>query len=101
MTNFTASLKSRGLAFVDDGSAVRAGGGIPRASADRIVDGQLSGEAIQQQLGALEAQASRTGRALGSGFAYPVTLDEAASGPPVSPPAATSWRRPRRVMARR
>ena len=78
MTNFTAALKSRGLAFVDDGSAVRAGGGIPRASADRIVDGQLSGEAIQQQLGALETQASRTGRALGSGFAYPVTLDEAA-----------------------
>ena len=78
MTAFTAALKSRGLAFVDDGSAVRAGGGIPRASADRIVDGQLSGEAIQQQLAALETQASRTGRALGSGFAYPVTLDEAA-----------------------
>jgi polysaccharide deacetylase 2 family uncharacterized protein YibQ len=78
MATFTGALKGRGLAFVDDGSAARAGGGIPRATADRIVDEQLSGEAIQMQLGALETQASRTGRALGSGFAYPVTLEAAA-----------------------
>lgn len=78
MNTFAGALKGRGLAFIDDGSAARAGGGIPRASADRVVDEQLSGEAIDQQLAALEAQASRTGRALGSGFAYPVTLDEAA-----------------------
>ncbi len=78
MSAFTGSLKNHGLAFIDDGSAGRVGGGIPRASADRIVDSQLAGEAIEQQLSALETQASRTGRALGSGFAYPVTLDEAA-----------------------
>jgi polysaccharide deacetylase 2 family uncharacterized protein YibQ len=78
MTTFTGALKGRGLAFVDDGSAARTGGGIPRATADRIVDEQLSGEAILAQLSALETQASRTGRALGSGFAYPVTLDQAA-----------------------
>ncbi|HEX7760258.1 MAG TPA: divergent polysaccharide deacetylase family protein [Caulobacteraceae bacterium] len=78
MSAFTGALKNRGLAFIDDGSAGRIGGGIPRASADRIIDSQLAGEAIEQQLSALETQASRTGRALGSGFAYPVTLDEAA-----------------------
>jgi len=78
MTGFTGVLKNHGLAFIDDGSASRAGGGIPRASADRIVDAQLSAEAVEQQFGALEAQATRTGRALGSGFAYPVTLEAAA-----------------------
>ncbi len=78
MTTFAGALKGRGLAFVDDGSAGRTGGGIPRATADRVVDEQLSGDAIQLQLAALETQASHTGRALGSGFAYPVTLDEAA-----------------------
>jgi polysaccharide deacetylase 2 family uncharacterized protein YibQ len=78
MTTFTGALKNRGLAFLDDGAARGVSGGIPRASADRIVDDQLSGEAIQLQLSALETQASRTGRAFGSGFAYPVTLDQAA-----------------------
>jgi polysaccharide deacetylase 2 family uncharacterized protein YibQ len=75
---FEGELHARGLAFVDDGSAARIGGAIPRASADRIVDDQLDGAAIEAQLTALETQASRSGRALGSGFAYPVTLEEAA-----------------------
>jgi hypothetical protein len=75
---FEANLRQRGLAFVDDGSAARIGGALPRASADRIVDDQLDGLAIDAQLTALETQASKTGRALGSGFAYPITLDEAA-----------------------
>ncbi|MBV9996098.1 MAG: divergent polysaccharide deacetylase family protein [Caulobacteraceae bacterium] len=74
----TDDLRQRGLAFVDDGSAARIGGGLPRASADRIVDDQLDGPAIEAQLGALETQASRAGKALGSGFAYPVTLETAA-----------------------
>ncbi|HWA63358.1 MAG TPA: divergent polysaccharide deacetylase family protein [Caulobacteraceae bacterium] len=78
MSGLTGVLKSRGLAFVDDGSAARTGGGIPRLSADRVVDNQLSADAIEAQLSALETQASRTGRALGSGFAYPVTLETAA-----------------------
>jgi polysaccharide deacetylase 2 family uncharacterized protein YibQ len=78
MSVFENELKQRGLAFIDDGSASHVGGGLPRASADRIVDDQLDGGAIDAQLGALETQASRNGQALGSGFAYPITLQEAA-----------------------
>jgi|KBSSwiStaDraftv2_1062776.scaffolds.fasta_scaffold08132_7 uncharacterized protein len=75
---FTGGLRSRGLAFIDDGQAARKGGGLPRASADRIVDNQLSETAIDQQLSALEVTASQRGQALGSGFAYPVTLTQVA-----------------------
>ena len=74
---FETDLRQRGLAFIDDGSAARVGGAIPRASADRIVDDQLDGATIEAQLTALETQAQRSGQALGSGFAYPVTLAEA------------------------
>jgi hypothetical protein len=74
MGAFTGALRTRGLAFIDDGSAARRGGGIPRASADKIIDDQLAGEAIDQQLLALEASALQHGQALGSGFAYPVTI---------------------------
>ncbi len=42
-----------------------------------MVDDQLDGRAIEAQLAALETQAQRTGQALGSGFAYPITLAEA------------------------
>ncbi len=77
MSVFENELKQRGLAFIDDGSASHVGGGLPRASADRIVDDQLDGSAIDAQLGALETQATRNGQALGSGFAYPITLQEA------------------------
>ena len=76
MSAFTADLRSRGLAFVDDGSAARRGGGLPRASADRVVDDQLAGDAIDKQLLALEASALQNGQALGAGFAYPITLAE-------------------------
>ncbi|MFO1015758.1 MAG: divergent polysaccharide deacetylase family protein [Caulobacteraceae bacterium] len=75
MATFTSALGQRGLAFIDDGSAVRTGGGVPRASADRIIDDQLSAEAIAAELSTLEATATRGGKALGSGFSYPVTLD--------------------------
>lgn len=77
MATFASALRSRGLAFIDDGTASTAGGGILRASASRIIDDQLSASAIEQQFAALETQASRNGSALGSGFAYPVTLEEA------------------------
>ena len=77
MATFASALRARGLAFIDDGTAAAAGGGIPRASASRIVDDQLSAPAIENQLAALESQASHSGSALGSGFAYPVTLEEA------------------------
>ena len=74
---FTGAVKKRGLAFLDDGQAARVhGSGLPRASADRVVDDQLSGEAIGRQLLALEAAAQERGRAMGSGFAYPVTVQQ-------------------------
>ncbi len=79
MGALTGALRGRGLAFLDDGSAAKRGGGLPRASADRIIDDQLSGEAIDQQLLALEAGALQHGQALGSGFAYPVTLTQVAA----------------------
>lgn len=75
---FEADLRQRGLAFVDDGSGAGIGGALPRASADRIVDDQLDGAAIEAQLTALETEAARSGKAMGSGFAYPITLEEAA-----------------------
>ncbi|MHB8529959.1 MAG: divergent polysaccharide deacetylase family protein [Caulobacteraceae bacterium] len=78
MANFEAILKNRGLAFIDDGQAAHSGGGIPRASANRVIDDQLSGPAINQQLAALESEARKSGAALGSGFAYPITLEETA-----------------------
>ena len=72
---FAGVLKSRGLAFIDDGSASRAARAMPyRASAVRIVDEQLSGEAIDKRLLTLEALSLQHGQALGAGFAYPVTL---------------------------
>ena len=77
MGTFENDLRQRGLAFIDDGSASHIGGGIPRASADRVVDDQLDGPTIEAQLTALETQAQRSGQALGSGFAYPITLAEA------------------------
>lgn len=71
--------KGRGLAFVDDGSAARrTGGGVARASAERVIDAQLSRPAIDQQLLALESSAGQRGQALGSAFAYPVTLESVA-----------------------
>jgi hypothetical protein len=76
MTAFAADLRQRGLAFVDDGSAARRGGGVPRASADRVIDDQLASDAIDKQLLALEASALQNGQALGAGFAYPLTLAE-------------------------
>jgi polysaccharide deacetylase 2 family uncharacterized protein YibQ len=75
---FAGALRARGLGFIDDGAASRQGGGIPRATADRVIDDQLSRASIERQLAALEAGALQRGHALGSGFAYPVTLELAA-----------------------
>jgi polysaccharide deacetylase 2 family uncharacterized protein YibQ len=74
MGAFMADLRARGLAFVDDGSAARRNGDLPRASADRVIDDQLAGDAIDKQLLALEASALQNGQSLGAGFAYPITL---------------------------
>ena len=50
MDTLASGLRRRGLAFVDDGSAIQKGGGIPRASADRIIDEQLGADAIGRKL---------------------------------------------------
>lgn len=77
MNALIAALRSRGVGFVDDGQAGRRGGsGAPRASADTVIDDQLSAEGIDQQLVKLEGAASQHGQALGAGFAYGVTLDK-------------------------
>jgi hypothetical protein len=76
MNALAADLRQRGLAFLDDGSAAKRGGGLPRASADRVVDDQLDSDAIDKQLLALEASALQNGQALGAGFAYPITLTQ-------------------------
>ena len=74
---FTGAVKRRGLAFLDDGQGARIqSSGLPRASADRVIDDQLSGEAVSHQLLALEAEAKEQGHAFGSGFAYPVTVQQ-------------------------
>ena len=79
MTSFASALKGRGLGFIDDGSAARrAMIGLPRASADTVVDEQLSQDQIDRQLAGLEAAAGKSGQAMGFGFAYPVTINEAA-----------------------
>ena len=75
---FASASRGRGLAFVDDGGAARRGGGLPRATAERVIDDKLSGPAIDQQLAALESGAQQRGAALGAGFAYPVTLEKVA-----------------------
>lgn len=74
-TALTSSLKARGLGFIDDGQGKALnGGGLPRASAEKMIDTRLSRAAIDNQLLALEAAALQKGQALGAGFAYPVTV---------------------------
>jgi polysaccharide deacetylase 2 family uncharacterized protein YibQ len=73
---FASALRQRGLGFIDDGSAAGRGGGEPRASAERVIDQDLDSGSIDQQLQGLEASAQQHGKALASGFAYPVTLQE-------------------------
>lgn len=76
MTAFMMSLRQRGLAFVDDGTASKKTlPGLPRISADTVVDADLSPESIQKQLVLLESTAGQHGQSLGSAFAYPLTLE--------------------------
>jgi polysaccharide deacetylase 2 family uncharacterized protein YibQ len=75
-------LKKRGLMFVDNQAAaddvaavVAHATGLPWARADRRLDGEATGDAIDQALAALEIVATQGGAALGLGALYPVTLD--------------------------
>jgi len=73
-TTFLATLKARGIGFIDDGQARDAQGAWARATADRVVDNQINAQAILAQLTGLEATAKTRGQALGTGMAFPVTL---------------------------
>jgi len=77
------ALKSRGLVFAGNAIGprtafgVEAGrAGLPFTPADRIIDVQRDANAIDEQLLNLEALALQNGSALGSGFAFPVTIDQ-------------------------
>ena len=77
------ALKQRGLVFVGNALGprtafgVEAGrAGLPFTSADRIIVVQQDAEKIDEQLLNLEALALQNGSALGSGFAFPVTIDQ-------------------------
>ena len=76
MTAFLTVMRQRGLAFIDDGAAShRTVPGLSRATADAVVDADLSAPGIQKSLLGLEANAKRTGASMGSAFAYPLTLE--------------------------
>ncbi len=77
------ALKSRGLVFVGNALGPRTAFGVEAGraglaftSADRIIDTQREAEKIDEQLLNLEALALQNGSALGSGFAFPVTIDQ-------------------------
>lgn len=78
MTAFLGALRQRGVAFIDDGTARRRPGAWSRASADAVVDETQTPGAIVAALNGLEAAAKTRGSALGTGFAYPVTVEAAA-----------------------
>jgi len=78
-------LKKRGLLFVDTRASEQsvAGSlanslGVPRVVGDVTLDAEAAREAIDQRLSQLEDKARRSGAALATGFAYPVTLERVA-----------------------
>ncbi|MCH8490468.1 MAG: divergent polysaccharide deacetylase family protein [Oceanicaulis sp.] len=79
-------LEARGLTMFHDGAGRRpvleAAGreaGARLVLADRVIDSDPSPQAVERRLLELEALALQNGSALGSGFAYPVTVDAAAA----------------------
>jgi polysaccharide deacetylase 2 family uncharacterized protein YibQ len=80
-SKFMRELKSRGIAFIGDGTSTQLDvaattAGVRNAQADRLIDQRPSSEDITAQLGALEAIAAQKGSALGFGVAYSVTIDQ-------------------------
>lgn len=78
MAAFLGAMRSRGLAFIDDGTAARRPGAWSRATAGHVIDETQTPAAIVERLNALEAEAKSDGEALGAGFSYPVTVEAAA-----------------------
>lgn len=78
-----ASLKARGLMYVDNGASQRslapklAGEiGLPISVGTRLVDPVQNPDVIEQSLSALEASAKEGGLAVGVASGFPVTVDE-------------------------
>ena len=79
-------LKRRGLMFFDSGSATRsAAPDVARATGTLFAESAVTIDTIQtgmeidRRLSELEARARASGRAAGSGFIYPVTIERIAS----------------------
>jgi polysaccharide deacetylase 2 family uncharacterized protein YibQ len=86
LTGVFADLEARGLSIFHDGSGRRPvlegaaeTAGAKLALADRILDGDPDPASIDARLLELEALALQNGTALGSGFAYPATVDTVAA----------------------
>ena len=102
------TLESRGVAFLHDGAGRRStiedagqSAGAQWAIADRVLDEDPSPRAIDDRLLTLEALALQDGASIGSGFAYPATIDQVrdwagtlqARGYQLAPPSAVMKRR--------
>ncbi|WP_300377587.1 divergent polysaccharide deacetylase family protein [Henriciella sp.] len=81
-THLADTLHSRGLALVEDGSLSRSAfttaaqdTGLRFRKANTPVDARPEGEEIETKLLELEALAMESGSSLGTGFAYPLTID--------------------------
>ncbi|WP_300391716.1 divergent polysaccharide deacetylase family protein [Henriciella sp.] len=75
-------LSDRGVAFVEDGSLSRSSfdkaaeeKGLRYRRADNPIDARPDGEEIESKLLELESLAMENGSSLGTGFAYPITID--------------------------
>ncbi|WP_323760954.1 divergent polysaccharide deacetylase family protein [Maricaulis sp.] len=108
MRQVFGTLEGRGVAFLHDGAGRRStieaaadATNITYAVADRILDEDLSPDAIDERLLALEALAIQNGSALGTGFAYPATVEQIRDwaisldlrGYQLAPPSAVMARR--------
>ncbi len=100
LSEIFSELEARGLSIFHDGAGRRAvleqAGRQAHARmtiADRVVDSDPTPRAIDGRLLELEALALQNGSALGSGFAYPATVDTIAAWAEGWMAAATSWRR--------
>ncbi|KCZ86655.1 divergent polysaccharide deacetylase family protein [Hyphomonas jannaschiana] len=76
------AVSDRGLAFIDDGGLNAAHmkqlsgeTGLRYVRADSAIDAKLSAEEISSEFMELESQALKNGAALGSGFAFPITIE--------------------------
>ena len=76
------TLANRGVAFIEDGSLNDARFaesartyGTAFAQSDLIIDAEMNANDIEAQLFSLETQARQSGAAMGTGFAFPMTVD--------------------------